>query len=150
MSMIGTFRYAAGELPRPLPDFNVFYRYAATFPWRSHAMWLLTQMIRWGQIEEPVDIRRIATDVYRPDLYRDAAKLLGVTAPSVDEKTEGSHSAPWTLTHASAPIVMGPDRFFDGRVFDPARPVDYLAGFDIRRTQLPLAALSEANTFRTG
>ena len=145
MSMTGTFRYAAGEAPRPLPDFNVFHRYAANFPWRSHAVWFLTQMIRWGQIEQPLDIRATAAAVYRPDLYRDAAKALGVPAPSRDDKTEGTHAAPWTLSEASAPIAMGPDRFFDGRVFDPARPIDYLAGFDIRSPNIALAALAAVN-----
>jgi len=148
MSMTGTFRYAAGEAPRPLPDFNVFYRYAATFPWRSHAVWFLTQMIRWGQIDQPLDIRQTAASVYRPDLYRDAARALGVAAPSVDDKTEGSHDAPWSLTGVGAPIAMGPDRFFDGRVFDPNRPIDYLAGFDIGKTSVSLAALAEINNHR--
>ncbi|MBO6906282.1 MAG: ABC transporter substrate-binding protein, partial [Parvibaculum sp.] len=60
MSMTGTFRYAMDEEPRPLPDFNVFYRYAATFPWQSHAMWFISQMIRWGQIEKPIDIAKTA------------------------------------------------------------------------------------------
>jgi nitrate/nitrite transport system substrate-binding protein len=45
---------------------------------------------------------------------------------------------------------MGPDRFFDGRVFDPARPIDYLAGFDIRRMGAALAALAEVNTRGAG
>jgi nitrate/nitrite transport system substrate-binding protein len=150
MSMTGTFRYAAGEAPRPLPDFNVFYRYAATFPWRSHALWFLTQMVRWGQVGQSVDMRQVATDVYRPDLYREAARALGVPAPSEDYKVEGGHAGPWTLTEASAPIVMGPDRFFDGRLFDPVRPIDYLAGFEIRNPSVTLAALAEANESRDG
>jgi nitrate/nitrite transport system substrate-binding protein len=83
--------------------------------------------------------------VYRPDLYRDAARALGVPTPSTDYKTEGGHAATWTLAEATAPIVMGPDRFFDGRVFDPTRPVDYLAAFDIHSPSLPLAGLAELN-----
>jgi len=150
MSMTGTFRYAAGESARPLSDFNVFYRYAANFPWRSHAMWLLTQMLRWGQIDDAIDIRQVASEVYRPELYRDAAAALGVPVPQRDYKIEGSHAAPWTLAEASAPIAMGPDRFFDGGVFDPARPIDYLAGFDIRSPDLPLPALAQANPVTAG
>lgn len=150
MSMTGTFRYAAGEAARPLPDFNVFYRYAANFPWRSHAMWLLTQMLRWGQIDDAIDIRRIASEVYRPDLYRDAAAALGAPVPYQDYKTEGSHASSWTLTEASAPIAMGPDRFFDGRVFDPDRPVEYLAGFEIRNPGLALSPLAQANPVTLG
>jgi ABC-type nitrate/sulfonate/bicarbonate transport system substrate-binding protein len=150
MSMTGTFRYSAGQTARPLPDFNVFYRYGATFPWRSHAVWLLTQMIRWGQIERPLDIRATAAAVYRPDLYRDAARALGIPTPDRDDKSEGNHAAPWTLTEASAPMLMGPDRFFDGRVFDPSRPIDYLAAFDIHNQNVALTALAEANTSRAG
>ncbi|MHB1241049.1 MAG: CmpA/NrtA family ABC transporter substrate-binding protein, partial [Gammaproteobacteria bacterium] len=87
MSMTGTFQYAQDEKPRPLPDFNVFYRYAATFPWHSHAQWFISQMIRWGQITQPVDIRKLSQEVYRLDLYREAAKELGIAYPTIDAKT---------------------------------------------------------------
>jgi len=73
MSMTGTFQYAKDETPRPLPDFNVFYRYAATFPWYSHAEWFISQMYRWGQIDRAIDIKKAAAAVYRPDIYRSAA-----------------------------------------------------------------------------
>jgi ABC-type nitrate/sulfonate/bicarbonate transport system substrate-binding protein len=145
MSMTGTFRYSKGEAPRPLPDFNVFYRYAATFPWRSHAEWFITQMLRWSQIEKPLNIKQAAASVYRPDLYREAAKALGVSYPTVDHKVEGSHAGNWTLTQASAPIPMGPDKFFDGMRFDPARPIDYLKGFQVKNMKVDVAALAKAN-----
>jgi nitrate/nitrite transport system substrate-binding protein len=45
-------------------------------------------MLRWGQIEPPVDIVAKAARVYRPDLYRDAAGALGLAVPSVDRKPE--------------------------------------------------------------
>ena len=150
MSMTGTFRYSSGEAPRPLPDFNVFHRYAANFPWQSHAVWFLTQMIRWGQIEHPIDIRKTAASVYRSDIYRSAAQALGVPVPSVNYKPEGSHVAPWTLADANAPIVMGPDRFFDGGVFDATKPVEYLSSFDIRSPGLALASLAEFNASDVG
>ncbi|HBA43876.1 MAG TPA: nitrate ABC transporter substrate-binding protein, partial [Alphaproteobacteria bacterium] len=50
-SMTGTFEYEKGD-KRPLPDFNVFFRYNATYPYYSDAVWYLTQMRRWGQIAE--------------------------------------------------------------------------------------------------
>jgi len=145
MSMTGTFRYSKGEAPRPLPDFNVFYRYAATYPWRSHAEWFITQMIRWGQIEKPLDIKKTAAAVYRPDIYREAAKAVGIAVPTVDHKTEGTHAGPWTLTHATKPIPMGPDKFFDGMTFDPAKPIDYLKGFKVNNMKVDLAALAKLN-----
>ncbi|BAU49454.1 nitrate ABC transporter [Sulfurifustis variabilis] len=145
MSMTGTYQYGKNEAPRPLPDFNVFYRYAATFPWRSHAEWFIGQMIRWGQIEQPLDIRKTAAAVYRPDIYRDAAKALGIPVPTVDRKTEGTHAGPWTLTQATQPIAMGPDRFFDGMTFDPARPLAYLKSFEVQTMKVDLAALARVN-----
>ncbi len=130
-SMTGTFRYALDEPPVSMPDFNVFFRFAATYPWRSHALWFLTQMVRWGQIEQPIDLKAVAAQVYRPDLYRDAAEQLGLAVPTIDEKIEGLHPRGWTLEQATAPLAMGPDSFFDARVFDPADPVGYIAGFDV-------------------
>ena len=50
-SMTGTFEYEKGD-KRDVPDFNVFFRYNATYPYYSDAIWYLTQMRRWGQISE--------------------------------------------------------------------------------------------------
>lgn len=145
MSMTGTFRYAKSEAPRPLPDFNVFHRYAATFPWLSHAEWFITQMYRWGQIEQPLDIRKTAASVYRPDIYREAAKALGKPYPTTDRKPEGGNAGTWTLKEATSPIVMGPDRFFDGRSYDPKKLVDYIAGFEVKNVKVDLVALAKLN-----
>ncbi len=145
MSMTGTFRYSHGGVPRPLPDFNVFYRYAATFPWLSHAEWFITQMIRWGQIEKPLDIKKTAASVYRPDIYRDAAKALGIAVPTIDYKIEGKHSGHWTLAQASKPILMGPDKFLDGLAYDPAKPIDYVKSFKMKNVKVDLAALAKLN-----
>ena len=145
MSMTGTFKYAKDAPPTPMPDFNVFYRYAATFPWRSQAVWYLIQMLRWGQIERPIDIKRTAAEVYRTDIYREAAKELGAPYPTIDGKAEGVHSAPWTLTDASQPIAMGPDLFFDGMTFDPDKPLDYLQALTVHCRKAPLDALAKCN-----
>ena len=144
-SMTGTWLYTKAEGPQAMPDFNVFYRYAATFPWQSHAVWFLTQMVRWGQIEQPINFHQVAAQVYRSDIYRDAAKDLGIAVPTIDFKTEGSNAAGWTLDKATAPIAMGPDRFFDGKTFDPAKPLDYLKSFEIHARKVDLAALAQAN-----
>ena len=50
-SMTGFFEYEKGD-KRDVPDFNVFFRYNATYPFYSDAVWYLTQMRRWGQIPE--------------------------------------------------------------------------------------------------
>ena len=79
-SMTGTFEYGKGDV-RSLPDFNVFFRYFATYPYYSDAVWYLTQMRRWGQIAEAKPdqwYHDTAKQVYRPDIYLQAAKLLVV------------------------------------------------------------------------
>lgn len=132
-SLLGSPAYAQGEPGPDGHDYISYHRYAASFPWRSHAVWFLTQMLRWGQISEATDIAAAAAEAYRPDLFRLAAQSLGVAAPIVDEKVEGLHSAPWTLDEATAPIAMAPDVFLDGRMFDAAQPHRYAAGFEIGR-----------------
>lgn len=130
-SLTGRMRPTAEDEPEIVPDFHIFYRGAANFPWRSHAEWMLTQMRRWGQIDEGVNIRAIADAAYRPDIYRGVAAALGADCPIPCRKSEGGHSGVWTLDAAPAPIAMGPDLFMDGRAFDPARLDDYLADFDM-------------------
>jgi len=119
MSMQGTFQDAHDQPPRALPDFNVFHRYAANYPWRSHAMWFLLQMRRWGQLKIDPDIPAAAEAVLMPEVYRDAAEQLGLPCPLIADKSEGRHAEPWILEQATRPIEMGPDRFMDGVAFDP-------------------------------
>ncbi len=99
-----------------------FWRGAAMFPWRSHALWFLGQMARWDLIGS-VDREALAARVYRCDLYRAAVASLGVSVPVADSKSEGTHLANWELQAVPKPIVMGPDSFCDGAIFDPA-PVE--------------------------
>lgn len=94
-----------------------FWRHAATFPWRSHALWFLHQMARWDLIGG-ADAATLAARVYRPDLYRAAVAPLGISVPLADAKTEGAHDAPWQLEAVPSPIAMGPDSFCDGALFE--------------------------------
>jgi ABC-type nitrate/sulfonate/bicarbonate transport system substrate-binding protein len=133
-SLLGSPPYTLEEPGEPSLDYIIYHRYAASFPWRSHAVWFLTQMRRWGQIGPDVDIGRVAETVYRPDLFRTAAAALGEPTPLVEEKLEGAHASPWQLDEASlAPILMAPDLFFDGRVFDAGQPERYAQGFTVSR-----------------
>lgn len=106
---------------RPLPDFIVFHRYAANFPWRSQALATLLAMRRAGQIAASLDVRTLAAQVVAPDTYRAAAAELGLPAPAIDDKSEGTHSTSWLLEQATRPIAMGPDRMLGGRSFDPMK-----------------------------
>lgn len=96
-----------------------FHAHTANFPWRSQAVWLVRQMQRWNLVPAEVDPRRVAEDVFRPDLYRLAALEMGLPIPLTDYKTEGHHAGPWTLDKATAPIEMGPDLMLGGALFDP-------------------------------
>lgn len=125
-----------------LADFHVFHRYAATFPWRSHAIWIIAEMLRWGQIEKPLDVRAAAASVYRTDVARDAAARLGLAAPLTDEKTEGTHAQPWEIAGSTGPITLGPDLFFDGTQFDPDDLVGYLARCEPAELRFPLEELA--------
>lgn len=96
-SMTGTFEYEKGD-KRPVPDFNVFFRHFATYPYYSDAIWYLTQMRRWGQItDHKADgwYHDTAKSVYKPDIYLKAAKLL------VDEGKAKSRISP------GIPMVIG-------------------------------------------
>ena len=97
-----------------------FFRSATNFPWRSHALWFLREMIRWELVEKNLDAAALARRVYRPDLYRQAAQAVRVAAPLTDEKPEGAHSETWLLDASLAPIRMDADCFCDGAIFDPS------------------------------
>lgn len=123
----GFVRHSVDAPVRPVADFMTFHRHAANVPWRSHALWTLTQMRRWGQIGADVDLAAVAGRVFRPDLHRITAQRLGLSAPLDESKVEGLHAMPWTLPGTNGPIVMPPDRLLDGIPFDPASPDTYLA-----------------------
>ncbi len=124
-SMTGTFEFEKGD-KREIPDFNVFFRYNATFPYYSDAVWYLTQMRRWGQIsEQKADswYDEVAKSVYRPDIYETAAKMLIAEGHMTADEfpnfaTETGYRAPQT-------------EFIDGVTFDGTKPNAYLTSFPI-------------------
>lgn len=142
-SMHGRIEDLLGQ-PRPPSDAHVFFRHAATFPWRSQAAWFVAQMVRWGQLEKAHGLAEVIDAVYRPDLYREVAADLGISAPTIDWKTEGAHVEPWVLGEATAPIAMAPDRFLDGTPFDPNDLPRYLEGLEISSLRIRLDELPES------
>ena len=128
-SLAGHLQYSAGEAVRKVEDFNVFHRYLANFPWRSHAVWFLSQMVRWGHVTPEINIENITRAVYRPAVYRQAAAALGLPASEHDCKIEGEHEAPWQMAVSERNVLIGPDRFMDARRFDATRVRDYIASF---------------------
>jgi len=122
-SMTGTFEYEQGD-KRSVPDFNVFFRYFATYPYYSDAVWYLTQMRRWGQIAEPKSddwYQEVARSVYRPDIYLEAAQML------IDEGLADAGDFPFDTDGYRQPQ----DEFIDGVVFDAKAPNAYLEQFEI-------------------
>ena len=122
-SMTGAFEYEKDD-KRSLPDFNVFYRYFATYPYYSDAIWYLTQMRRWGQISEQKPdswYHEIARKVYRPDIYLAAARAL------LEEGRIKAEEIPWDSDGFREPQA----EFIDGIVYDGQKPNDYLARFPI-------------------
>ena len=136
-SLTGTLQFSSDESPRAAPDYNIFHRNAANFPWRSHAVWFLSQMQRWGQVDEIAKPEAIAESVYQPEVYRAAADTLGLASPKQDYKVEGQHDSAWVLDVSGTPIEMGPDRFMDGRCFEAEAYADYVAGFGLPASAEP-------------
>jgi nitrate/nitrite transport system substrate-binding protein len=124
-SMTGTFEYEKGD-KRDVPDFNVFFRYNATFPYYSDAIWYLTQMRRWGQISEPKSddwYKALAEKVYRPDIYASAAKEL------LEEGKVIAKDFPNFVTESG---YRSPQKhFIDNIVYDGSQPNAYLEKFSI-------------------
>jgi nitrate/nitrite transport system substrate-binding protein len=126
-SMTGTFEFEKGD-KRSLPDFNVFYRYNATYPFYSDAVWFLTQMRRWGQIPEAKPDEwylETAKKVYRPDIWMKAAQLL------VEEGKIPASDIP--QTDGFKPATTD---FIDGVEYDGKKPNEYLTKFKIGNKDL--------------
>jgi nitrate/nitrite transport system substrate-binding protein len=113
----GDYDYGVdGKIVKDSPGIMKFWRDNASFPFKSHDLWFLTENIRWGKFEANVDSKALIDKVNRSDLWRDAAKALSVPADQIP-----------------ATDSRGTETFFDGKVFDPADPQAYLASLPIKR-----------------
>jgi nitrate/nitrite transport system substrate-binding protein len=116
-SMTGTFEYEKGD-KRDEPDFNIFFKNNATYPFYSDGIWYMTQMRRWGQITEAKSDEWYESkikEVYKPELWKKAAALLVkegfLTADEVPD------------TDGYKPASSG---FIDGIEYDGKKPLEYL------------------------
>ncbi len=124
-SMTGTFAYGKDDR-RPAPDFTVFFRRYATYPWYSDAVWYLTQMRRWGQIPEARPdswYDAVARSVYRPDLYLAAARSL------VEDGLAREEDFPWESDGYRPPTR--PRDVIDGIPYDGRHPNAYIDSLPI-------------------
>jgi nitrate/nitrite transport system substrate-binding protein len=104
--LTGTFADGLGSVQR-VPnrvDFD-------PFPWESFAIWIMTQMKRWGQIKGDVDYAGVAKQVYLATDTTRLMKEVGLTPP--------------TSTTKSFSVM--------GKAFDPSKPEDYIKSFAIKR-----------------
>jgi NitT/TauT family transport system ATP-binding protein len=103
---------------RSVPRAIEFYRGAATFPWRSQALWIADSMARRMGADRAA-LREAARACFRPDLYRAALGPAGADLPGASEKLEGALPHRSKAASTLGTLVLGPDSFHDGQVFDP-------------------------------
>jgi nitrate/nitrite transport system substrate-binding protein len=82
------------------------------FPWNQFAIWIMTQMKRWGQLKADVDYAKVAAEVFLATDTAGMMKEMGLTPPDPSKKTI---------------VVMG-------KAFDPSKPAAYVDSFAIKRT----------------
>ena len=120
----GEFSLDAHDNRRVIDNYFVFHHGHANYPRPSKALWIYSQMIRWGQASHGLERARQAVSAYRPDLYRLA--LAGEAVPSGDDfPIEG---------------LDADDRFMDGFVFDPSDLMSYVEAFPVRSQTRSMSA----------
>jgi nitrate/nitrite transport system substrate-binding protein len=122
-SMTGTFIFQKTDVAS-MPDFNVFFKHHATYPWYSDGIWFLTQMRRWGQIGETKPAAwyaETAKKIYLPEVYLAAAKAL------LAEGKISKDDIPWD-TDGYKPATSD---FIDGKKYDAHDPIGYINSFKI-------------------
>jgi nitrate/nitrite transport system substrate-binding protein len=111
--------YGRGKIEKGTKLYMKFWQDFASYPFKSHDTWFVTEDIRWGKFEPATDVKALVNEVNREDLWRDAAKALGVPAAEIP-----------------ATASRGKETFFDGKVFDPENPMAYLKSLSIKRAEV--------------
>ena len=115
----GDINYGNGRVEKGTKQFMKFWQDHASYPFKSHDTWFVTEDIRWGNFEPTTDIKGLVDKVNREDLWREAAKALAVPASDIPTSTS-----------------RGKETFFDGKVFDPAETTAYLKSLTIKRVEV--------------
>lgn len=111
----GDINYGNGRVETATGLEMKFWKDHASYPFKSHDAWFLTENVRWGYLPGTTDINASVDAVNREDIWRSAAAALGVAAADIPEGTS-----------------RGVETFFDGKVFDPANPSAYLDSLAIK------------------
>lgn len=114
--LAGNFTFGDGRVVKNAPYRMKFFANNASYPYRSHDLWFLTENQRWGKLPAGLNTTRAIASVNREDIWRQAAALAKVPAGAVPKSSS-----------------RGVERFFDGKVFDPAKPAAYLASLTLRK-----------------
>lgn len=105
---------------RESSGFLEFHDGAANFPWRSQAAWIASRLAMHTGLDRKAAMSA-AREVFRSDLYRANLKDVGAELPGASEKLEGTLHSPTAVASESGTLILKPDAFFDGRIFDPSR-----------------------------
>ena len=139
-SMTGTFEFEQGKASQQ-QDFNVFFRYHATYPFYADAIWYLTQMRRWGQIAKAQDdvwYLQQAQQVFQPEPYQQAATEL-----IAEGKLKATDFVDFKTSSFTRPGKAS--SFIDGKTFDPTAPNAYLQQFSIGQQSAVQTAATAKN-----
>ncbi len=109
----GNINYGNGRVLENTGLQMKFWQDHASYPFHSHDSWFITENIRWGKFAPDTDVKALVAKVNREDIWRAAAKDLGVT-------------------DLPASTSRGKETFFDGKVFDPENPSAYLESLSIK------------------
>ncbi|GFE70279.1 CmpA/NrtA family ABC transporter substrate-binding protein [Chroococcus sp. FPU101] len=112
----GQIDFGNGRVEKDFTHAMKFWSNNASYPYKSHDLWFLTENIRWGYIPADTDTTKIIDAVNREDLWKEAAKAIGVPAAEIPTSTS-----------------RGVETFFDGVKFDPEKPADYLKGLKFKK-----------------
>jgi nitrate/nitrite transport system substrate-binding protein len=110
----GTLDYGNNKKVENSPHLMKFWSDQASYPFKSHDLWFLTEDIRWGYLPASTDTRKLVDQVNREDLWKEAAKAIGQEAA------------------IPASASRGLETFFDGVKFDPENPTAYLEALKIK------------------
>jgi nitrate/nitrite transport system substrate-binding protein len=111
----GDFDYGTGRVEANSKFQMRFWKDNASYPFQSHDLWFLTENQRWGYLPPNLDTKALIAKVNREDIWKTAAKELGVAAKDIPNSTS-----------------RGVEKFFDGKVFDPANPKKYIDSLSIK------------------
>ncbi|HEY9762228.1 MAG TPA: CmpA/NrtA family ABC transporter substrate-binding protein [Trichocoleus sp.] len=114
----GIFDFGNGRTLNDTTLMQTYWDRGASYPYKSHDLWFLTENMRWGYLKPDLDTKALIDQVNREDIWREAAKAIGQEA-AIPKSTS-----------------RGVETFFDGVKFDPEDPMGYLKGLKIKKVSV--------------